>query len=140
MSLIVPALVQLALLVVGVKLYLWSRRSARAARTRWRRRMGSLLFFLPPLMWLGRLVLPELAHAPLDLVAAANERLDAGLAWAIGAAEDQLGGVWRLGVSPIVHVLFYSLAGVLVGWPLDRWRRVSAAAEDAESAEDAREA
>lgn len=125
MKLIIPLVVNVALLFLWGKLYLWSRRRRGAARLVWRRRVGSLLFFLPLLLWVAGLVLPEAARPLLEAAGAVSKALDAALAWLTGQVEAELTGAWALAVKPLVYALVYGLAGVVLGWPLDRLRRPS---------------
>ncbi len=136
LELLLGAAVRLALLVGAVKLFVWARRREKAARTRWRRRVGLTLFLLPLILWVAELLLPDALQPLVAALRAVERGIDAGLAYVIGKGQQELQGIWRLAVKPMVYAGFYGGAGVLIGWPLDalRARREAREAEAAQQA------
>lgn len=142
MSLLLEIFVQVALLFGGWKLYRWSKSKQHADTTKWRRRVATLLFVSPMVLWLAEAILPSGAKDLVDGLSWLNNNLDKLLKRIIGGAKDELdgqelGGAWLLAIKPIVYSLAYGGLGALIGWPLDRRRKKKAEVEsaDGESAE-----
>ena len=130
MQLIVPLIVQVALLIGGWKLWRWAKKREKASKTQWRRRFTALFFVSPMVLWVATAVLPE--NDVLNLLSFLNDLLDAGIAWTIGTVKeglDEVGGIGVLAVKPVLHSIVYALLGAALGWPLDRMRAKKAEAE-----------
>jgi hypothetical protein len=131
LELLVGAVVNVAILVAAWKLWRWSRKQAAAGRMAWRRRVG-LTFLLAPMLlalltWVG---LPEALLLPLKAIALMNQGIDFALSFLITAAREHLPGPLAVAIKPLCYAIVYGGLGVLIGWPLDRWK----AKKDAEQA------
>ena len=126
MQALVGAVVQIAMVIAALKLYFYARRKAKESRkswrnSKWRRRCGLLLFLLPLLLWVASWLLPEALQPAVEALRVLNRALDRLIAGGQNLARQELGGIWGLVAKPILVALVYTLAGVLIGWPLDRW-------------------
>lgn len=131
METIVKLLANVVVLVAAFKLWLWSRKQAKAGRTTWRRRVGLTFLLAPFLLTLLRaLQLPDLLLMPLEAIAWVNRGIDHVLGSLIGLTKEHLSGMWAAAVRPLCYAVVYGSVGFLIGWPLDRWkaRREAAAA------------
>lgn len=137
MDTLISAVVWVALLIAGLKLFFWARKRNKAAKTAWRRRMGLILFFLPVLLFLGRVFLPEPVQPVIQGISKANAAVDAGLKWVIGAAKSEVAGVFSLAVTPIAYAVFYTLLGILIGWPLDALKKARSGGEEGAAKDEA---
>jgi hypothetical protein len=120
--------VQVALLFLAFKIWRKAKARERAGKTKWRRRMGLLLFVAPFLLWIAGLILPEVLQGPVKFFTALTDGLDKWIGFTIGSAESQLdkrniGALFQLSVKPIVHAVVYGGLGVLIGWPMDTLRK-----------------
>ena len=59
MDLIIQLIVQIALLVVGWKLWRWAKKRKKAAKSVWRRRFTALFFVSPMVLWILGLFLSD---------------------------------------------------------------------------------
>ena len=124
LEVLVSAAVNVALFVLAVKVWLWSRKQAKLAATAWRRRVG-LLFFLLPIVavlleWLVRVTgLPDVALAPVNVLMAIREGINWALERLVGLTKEG-GTLWSIALRPLCYTVVYGGVGVLIGWPLDR--------------------
>lgn len=135
METIVGLLANVVMLVAALKVWLWARKQAKAGRTTWRRRVGLTFLLAPFLLTLLRaLQLPDLLLLPLEAIAWVNRGIDHVLGSLIGLTKEHLSGLWATALRPLCYALVYGSLGVLIGWPLDRWkaRREAAAAAAAQ--------
>lgn len=123
-------------LYLAFKVWRWSRRQASASRTVWRRRVGLLFFFGPILLTIGRAIrLPDVVLLPLQVIAWANQGIDALLGTLVGLTREHLDGMWAAAVKPLCYAAVYGGLGVLIGWPLDRLQAKRDAAQRGEEPE-----
>lgn len=123
LDLLIGGAVHVAILVAAWKLWRWSRAQAKAGRMAWRRRVGLTLLLAPMLLgfltWVG---MPEAALLPLKAIDLMNQGIDRVLSFLITAAREHLPGPLALAVKPLCYAVVYGGLGVLIGWPLDRWK------------------
>lgn len=123
MTLIIPLLVNLALLVAAFKFNRWVKRQKWSGRLRWRRRLSFMLFFAAPIVWVATLVLPEAVAAPFQVLDRVGKGVDAAIAWTTTAAKEgaeAASGMGLLALKPLVTAMAYAAVGFVLGWPLDR--------------------
>ncbi|MBL4845625.1 MAG: hypothetical protein JKY65_08875 [Planctomycetes bacterium] len=111
-------------MIVILRLYVAARRKAKAAKanwgkSRWRRRIGLLLFFGPAIAWALSFVTPQPLMPLVDAIRIFSRALDRILAGVLGVAGDQLGSFWAVLLKPLASLVIYTAAGIAIGWPLD---------------------
>lgn len=116
--------VYVVMTIVVIKLYLLARRKAKEAKskwkgTRWRRRIGLLLFFGPAIAWVLSFIVPQPLMPLVDAIRIFSRALDRILAGVLGVAGDNLGGVWAVLLRPLASMVIYTGAGIVLGWPFD---------------------
>lgn len=144
MTFVVELFVQVALLFLGWKLWRWAKSNHRAGKTKWRRRMGLLLYLAPFLLWVASWLLPDALQGPVELFSALSAGLDKWVGFTISSTEGMLekrnvGTLFQMAVKPIVHAVVYGGLGVLIGWPIDKLR-ASKDDEEGEAAPESAEA
>jgi hypothetical protein len=98
-----------------------ARRWAKAADTKWRRRVGTIFFLAPFLVTLAKVLpLPEVTRVPIELLGKLREVVDAMLKSLTGLAAENLSGFWLAAARMLLSALVYGGVGVLIGWPLDK--------------------
>ena len=138
MSLIIPLIVQIALLIGGWKLWRWSKKSEKASKTAWRRRFTALFFVSPMLLWILGAIFKD--NAIIQAISFLSTNLDKGVDWLVGSAQEaakSVGAIGALAVKPVIHSVVYAILGALLGWPLDR---LKAKGEGEESGTDSADA
>ena len=139
MTFIVELFVQIALLFLGWKLWRWAKAKQRAGKTKWRRRMGLVLYLAPFLLWVAGWLLPDALQGPVEYFDSLSAGLDKWVGRTITATEETLkkrdvGTLFQMAVKPIVLAVVYGGLGVCIGWPMDKLR---AKKEDAEGTAEA---
>lgn len=105
----------------GVAVWWKARRWAKAADTKWRRRVGTIFFLAPFLVTLAKVLpLPEVTRVPIELLGKLREVVDAMLKSLTGLAAENLSGFWLAAARMLLSALVYGGVGVLIGWPLDK--------------------
>lgn len=123
MTFLLEIAVEVALFATGCWLFFRTRRWARQTDHRWSRRFGCAFFVAPILLWFGELALPEAWLFPLRFLVAVRDVLESYTAELAGLSEANLSWFWQVVLSPLAHVIVYGLAGMALGWPLDRLSR-----------------
>lgn len=115
------ALASVVVFFAGVVLWWKARKWARAADTKWRRRVGTLFFLAPFLVTLAKVLpLPEVTKVPIEALGKLRDGVDALLKAATGVAAENLSGFWLAAVRMLLSAAIYGGIGWLVGWPLDK--------------------
>ena len=121
MQLIIPLIMQIALLVGGWKLWRWAKKREKAAKTTWRRRFTALFFISPMLLWVLTAIFSD--NQLLQGISFLSTNLDKGVDWLVGSAEEaakSVGAMGVLAVKPVIKSVVYALLGTVVGWPMDK--------------------
>ena len=132
MAMLLGIIANLVMLVLAFKVWRWSRKQAKSGRTTWRRRVGLTFLLAPILLWvLEALSVPDVVLLPLRAIDRVNDGIDAALGALIGLTKENLTGLWAAALKPLCYAVVYGSLGVLIGWPLDRWKAKREAAKAA---------